>query len=58
MYNDAEKQDESFKKSQIKRITSIYGKMETGDRMAEILCDVYGKKTFAKLFQAIMPNFV
>jgi hypothetical protein len=32
--------------------------METGDRMAEILCDVYGKKTFAKLFQAIMPNFV
>ena len=58
MYNDAEKQDESFKKSQIKRITSIYGKMETGDRMAEILCDVYGKKTFAKLFQAIMPNLV
>ena len=58
MYNDAEKQDESFKKSQIKRITSIYGKMETGDRMAEILCDVYGKKTFAKLFQAIMPNFI
>ena len=58
MYNDAEKQDESFKKSQIKRITSIYGKMETGDRMAEILCDVYGKKTFAQLFKAIMPNFV
>ena len=58
MYNDAEKQDESFKKSQIKRISSIYGKMETEDRMAEILCDVYGKKTFAKLFQAIMPNLV
>ena len=58
MYNDAERQDESFKKSQIKRISSIYGKMETEDRMAEILCDVYGKKTFAKLFQAIMPNLV
>ena len=58
MYNDAERQDESFKKSQIKRITSMYGKMKNEERMAEILCDVYGKKTFAKLFQAIMPNFV
>ena len=58
MYNDAEKQNESFKKSQIKRITSIYGKMEDEERMADILSDVYGKETFAKLFKAILPNFV
>ena len=58
MYNDAEKQDESFKKNQIKRITSIYGKMKDEERMADILRDVYGKETFAQLFQAILPNFV
>ena len=49
---------ETFKKSQIKRITSIYGKMEDEDKMAHILRDVYGKETFAKLFKAIIPNFV
>ena len=58
MYNDAERQDESFKKSQIKRITSMYGKMKNEERMADILREVYGKETFAKLFQAILPNFV
>ena len=58
MYNDAEKQDKSFKESQINRITSIYGKMKDEERMADILRDVYGKETFAELFQAILPNFV
>ena len=58
MYNDAERQDESFKKSQIKRITSMYGKMKNEERMADIFREVYGKETFAQLFKAILPNFV
>jgi hypothetical protein len=58
MYNDAERQDESFKKSQIKRITSMYGKMKNEERMADVFREVYGKETFAQLFKAILPNFV
>jgi hypothetical protein len=56
MYRDAEKRDAAFKESQQKRITSIYGRMQDTEKMAEILRGIYGEETFAKFFRAILPK--
>lgn len=54
MYKDADKGDETFKQSQLKRIKSQYAGMQQTDRMGKVIMGVYGEETFSKFLKAML----
>jgi len=54
MYKEAEKKDEDFKQSQLKRIKSQYAGMQQTDRMGKVILGVYGNETFSKFLKAML----
>ena len=54
MSKEAEKRDDAFKQSQLKRIKSQYAGMQQTDRMGKVILKAYGQETFSKLMKAML----
>jgi hypothetical protein len=54
IYREAEKKDQDFKETQLKRIKARYGGMRQTDRMGKVLLKAYGQETFSQVFKAML----
>ncbi len=54
IYRNAEKKDEAFKVTQLKRIKAQYAGMQQTDRMGKVILRAYGEETFSKFFKAML----